>query len=427
MPVAVVRPSCLRGSLALPPSKSHTMRSIALAAMAHGTSTIYEPLLSPDTEAMIRVITALGACVEHAPASLCVKGIGGAFGSLFQPSVDVGNSGLALRFGTALCSLCRDPIVITGDSSIRTSRPLGALVHALQQLGLEASYLGTPGFAPLRMQGPIHSGSCVVDGHDSQPVSALLLTLPFIRGSSLIRVEEMGERPWLAMTLSALRSLGVSIEQRQDSVFSIPGNQRISGFSRCIPKDASSLAFPLVAGLMTDSEVQIHGVPFNDVQHDIVIIDYVRRMGGVVDCAGDCLTVRGPQDLHGIDIDINEAVDALPILAVLATKAHGKTRLFNGAVCRQKESDRIHVMAETLQQMGASITEHADGLTIYESPLRGASVSCCADHRIAMALSVAALSADGMTVVHGVECVAKSFSQFFSTLRALGGDVEVAS
>jgi 3-phosphoshikimate 1-carboxyvinyltransferase len=426
MPIAVVRPSSLHGTVTLPPSKSHTMRSLVLAAVAQGRSTIIDPLLSPDTEAMVSIITALGAKV-HGHSSLQIEGIGGCMGRLGTTSVDVGNSGLALRFATAFFALCCDPITITGDASIRHLRPIGPLVQSLRSLGLSASFLEKDGFAPICIHGPIHAGSCVVDGTDSQPVSALLLALPLLEGYSLIRVENMGERPWVEVTLSTLHALGVTVERHHKDVFGIPGQQRFQGFSRKVPKDASALAFPLVAALTTDSDVEIRGVPFHDVQNDIVIIDYIRRMGGTVDCYDDRMTVRGPKTLQGIDIDINEAVDAFPILAVLATKVRGKTRLFNGAVCRTKESDRIRVMAGALQKMGAAVVEHPDGLTIYESSLHGATLYCHADHRVAMALSVAALCANGTTYLHGVECVSKSFPQFFSMLKTLGAEVDVVS
>lgn len=424
MSVAIIQPSTLRGVVDLPPSKSHTMRALSLAAMAHGPSMVHKPLFSPDTDAMIRVLHALGVRVTPGVEAFTVDGVGGHIEDLVDTMIDVGNSGLALRFGTALCALSRDPVVMTGDSSIQHLRSIEPLVGALRKLGAAASFLSRPGFAPIRVQGPIHAGCCTVDGRDSQPVSALLLTLPFVDGYSLISVEQMGEKPWLAMTLSALRKKGIRIERRQESVFGIPGGQRIGGFSTTVPQDASALAFPLIAALMTDASVEIRGVPFDDVQPDIAIVDYVRRMGGEVICNADRLLVCGPQRLRGVDIDINDAVDALPALAVLATKASGSTRLYNGAVCRHKESDRIHAMAQALGQMGGQVTEHPDGLTISESRLHGGSVSCYADHRVAMALIAAGLCATGKTEVHGVECVNKSFPCYIASLQRLGGRVE---
>jgi 3-phosphoshikimate 1-carboxyvinyltransferase len=427
MPAALVHPSLLHGTVQLPPSKSLTMRALTLAALAQGSSTIIDPLISPDTEAMVRVIKTFGAKVEHCSWGFRIEGMKNYQGCLTGSSVDVGNSGLALRFATALFSLCREPVVISGDLSIHELRPIEPLVDALQQLGASSSYLGKSGFAPLRIQGPIHSGQCVVEGADSQPVSALLVALSVVDGYSTIQVRHMGERPWVEMTLSVLKDLGVSIDRLASDSFGIQGPQHWTGFCRKIPKDASSLAFPLVAGVTANADLLIQGVSFNDVQNDMVIIDFVRKMGGVIECGNDWIHVRGPQKLHGVDIDINEAVDAFPILAVLAAKAHGKTRIFNGAICRKKESDRIHAMAQELRQMGALIIEHDDGLTINGGTLHGAAVHCHADHRVAMALSVAALSAEGATKIYGVECVKKSFPQFFSLLKNLGSTVEVIS
>lgn len=423
MSTVIIEPSSLHGVMRLPPSKSQTIRAIVFAALARGKSIIIDPLFSPDTEAIVRAATAFGATVRVMPPTIVVEGIGGKVQGLKAERLDVGNSGLTLRFAAAIAAQSQDPLLITGDQSIQQLRPIGSLAEAIVQLGGKVTYLQREGFAPCIIQGPIHAGDVVMNGDDSQPVSALLLSLALMDGVSTVTVHNLRERPWVNLTVSWLRSFGITVLEDGDR-FTVHGGGVIDGFTKQIPGDLSALAFPLAAALMTPSDILIEQVDLDDMQGDKIVVEYVKAMGARVEVTGKCLHVVGPQQLHGIDIDVDAAVDALPILAVLGTYASGTTQLSNAASCRWKESDRLYTMARSLSCMGADVLERPDGLIVTKSKLHGASLSSFNDHRIAMALTVAGMVAEGKTAVQHAECVEKSFPSFFSSLKALGAKVD---
>jgi 3-phosphoshikimate 1-carboxyvinyltransferase len=412
-----VRPSGLHGPFFLPSSKSHTIRACFLAACAAGTSEILSPLFSPDTFAALRAIELFGA--SHTIYKDRIV-IGGAppVNRLQDKYLDVKNSGLVYRFATAFCAQSSDPILITGDQSFQHLRPIWQLTHALTQLGASCTFLQRPGFAPFLLQGPICPGSCQLDGQDSQPISSLLLSLPFLQGTSEIHVKNPGEMPWIKMTQSWLQACSIQYSTRSDTHYVIPGNQKLTPFERIIPRDMSALAFPLVAAILTDSEISIDG--FDPSQGDACIVAILQQMGAKIDVIGQTLHTFGPQQLHGITIDVERCVDALPILAVAACAASSPTQLVGGSVCRYKESNRISVMVSQLQRLGGNILEHSDGLTIFPSSLYGATVSSYNDHRVAMALVVAGLICSGETCVLNTACIKKSYPQFYSSFLQAG-------
>lgn len=417
-----IRPSRLRGTFSLPPSKSHTLRACFFAALASGTSTILSPLISPDVSAALRALRLLGAMVEKKQDRLIVHGTQSVGKRLCGNFLDVGNSGLAYRFATALCAHSSDPVCIDGDASLRHLRPIWPLAEALIPYGAKFTFLQRPGYAPFLLHGPIRPGSYRVEGPDSQPLSSLLMSLPFLPGTSSIYARNVKEKPWVAMTESWLRFCSINVQKVDESHFEVSGSQRVSSFAKRIPKDMSALAFPLAAALITHSEVTIDGV--DETQGDFCIVEIFRRMGAHIEGEGTTLRVGGPQHLRGLEIHIDDAVDALPILAVVATCCSSPTRLYGGRSCRHKESDRIATMARQLCRLGARVQEHADGLTIFPSSLSGAALVSEDDHRVAMALTVAGLVARGHTCVAQTACISKSFPQFFSTFQRAGASIE---
>lgn len=419
------RYSALSGSCVIPTSKSHTIRALFFATLARGVSQIHHPLSSPDTTAMIRACTQFGAQIDVHADRLEVTGVAGA-PSTPTDVIDAGNSGQVLRFIACLAGLQPHHVVITGDHSIRTARPVSPLITGLPQLGMRCDSLCENGLAPLILKGPMQAGTVRLVGSDSQPVSGLLMTLPFVAGESVVCVEEAGERPWIDLTLSWLDRLGLPYQRTGYARYIISGGQSIDGFAYTVPGDLSSLAFPLAAALITRSALVIHSVDLADAQGDGAIVDCFKRMGAAIeyDAATHQLTVSTSGQLTGIDIDINDMVDSLPILAVVGCYAQGSMRLSGAAIARQKESNRIEVMVDALKQMGAEITAHADGLTVRASALHGANLSSHADHRVAMALLVAGLGARGTTRVRGAACIDKSFPDFLSVMQRLGAHIQ---
>lgn len=421
----LISPSILKGSLIIPSSKSHTLRAIFFALMGKGLSQIHKYLPSPDTYAMLRAVKMLGAKVQQVNTTLRIEGTAGRL-KVPEDIINAGNSGLVLRFIGAIASLLPTYTVITGDKSIRCLRPIQPLLSALQHLQADAYSMGLNGFAPIIVKGPLIPGSTSLCGKDSQPVSALLMTTCFLEGQSHIQVTNPGEKPWVDLTLYWLKQLGATITHRDHKEYWVTGKTQYEGFNYTVPGDWSSAAFPIAAALLTRSEIVLHNLDLTDHQGDKQIIHCLILMGAnmEIDSNGKRIFVRKTKHLKGIDIDLNHFVDAIAILAVIGCFAEGKTHLYNAQIARHKESDRIAAITKELRKMGANIEEKKDGLIIHPSSLKAAKLYSHKDHRIAMALSVAALAATGTSLIDDVACIAKTYPHFIDDFRQLGAKIE---
>lgn len=411
--MTIIAPGGIRGSIRLPPSKSHTLRAILFAALAEGTSKIENILLSPDTDAMIAACKKLGAQIIQQGTTLHICG---KRAPQEGAVIDAGNSGIVLRFMAAVFATTARQVTCTGDESCQTRRPCLPLVEGLKQMGAHVE--ATNGFAPLTVQGPIHPAKVVIDGQDSQPVSALMIAAALLHGTTELEVQNLGERPWLGLTLDWLQRLGVKCHQRGDC-FTITSTGELPSFCYRVPADLSSLAFPVALALISESDLVIEDVDLSDVQGDKVVLSYFEQMGAKILYNNKSLRIQGPQKLTGVALDVNDCIDALPILATVGCFATGVTHLYNAAVARKKESDRLRAMYSELSKMGATIVEEPEGLRIEQSQLRGCALSAHGDHRVAMALAVAASQAVGESVIEGADCVKKTYSNFFVELARL--------
>lgn len=418
-----INPGKLHGEIGIPTSKSHTIRALLFGLMAKGKSKIHHPLPSPDTFAMLDAIRFLGAKIDMDKEALVIEGVAGKLHAA-EDVIQCGNSGQVLRFIGALAALSPNYTVLTGDMSIRHNRPVLPLLDGLNQLGALAVSTRLDGFAPIIVKGPTKGGKATISGEDSQPVSGLLILGAFVPLE--LHVTKPGEKPWINLTLSWFDRLGIHYENKNFEHYKMKGKSQLKEFEYIVPGDFSSAAFPIAAALVTHSEVTLHNIDMKDVQGDKAIIPALESMGAQFESHGSKLHIKKTQTLKGTRIDVNDFVDALPILAVIGCFASGKTEIVNAAIARQKESDRIHCIATELKKMGADIEEKPDGLIIRPARLHGAhDLQSHHDHRLAMALSVAALGAHGDSIIHGVDCVAKSYPTFFQDLFHLGAALEV--
>ncbi len=419
-----VHPSSLQGSLTVPPSKSHTLRAIFFAALAKGTSSIEHFLHSPDTMAMIEAVRLFGAEVKIHENHLEIHGCAGKLNSP-QDVIQCGNSGLVLRLIGALAGLSPHYTILTGDASIRQNRPVQPLLEGLNQLGAFAiSSLGN-GHAPIIVKGPLTGSNAVVDGEDSQPISGLLIAAAFAPYPIELHVKNPGEKPWVQLTLDWFEKLGIPCQSSDYTYYRTEGNAQINGFTYRVPGDFSTAAFPIVAALITRSQLTLHNINMKDSQGDKAIIPLLQKMGArfIIDEKKQTLTIQSGTKLQGTVVDINDFIDALPILAVLGCFAEGQTEIINGEIARKKESDRIHLMAKELKKMGADIEERQDGLIINPTQLYGTELYAHSDHRLALALTTAALAAKTPSKILGVECIAKTYSRFCEDFRAIGANI----
>jgi 3-phosphoshikimate 1-carboxyvinyltransferase len=417
----------LAGEISIPGSKSHTIRGVVMAALANGTSRLENPLDSADTLAAFNAACALGARIDSSrPEEWFIEG----FGSHPRPPagpINMLNSGTSTNLFASVAALGDFEVIIDGDSSIR-KRPVQHLLNALQQLGVKAESIEKNGCPPLRIKGPLRGGGeAEVECRSSQYVSSLLITCPLIDSdqTTIIRVRNLCEGPYIEMTLDWLKALGIRWEQEGYECFRIPGGQHYQPFSREIPADWSSATFPLCAAAMIKgSDCLIKGLDINDSQADRQVLEHLQKMGAHIELNDQGIRVCG-EHLHGAELDLNNTPDALPAMAAAACVAEGVTVIKNVAHARIKETDRIKVMAEELGRMGARIKETPDGLIIEESVLHGAVVQGHHDHRVVMALSLAAMAAEGTTRITTAGAVNVTFPGYVGLMQGLGAGMEM--
>lgn len=415
--------STLRGTVAIPGSKSHTIRAVTIAALAEGRSTIDQPLVSADTLSALRAVRALGANVTVQPDVWCIDGVAGD-PVLREATVDVGNSGTTLRILAGAAALLPETsaVTLTGDHQVR-ARPNRPLIQALNQLG---AHVESPDndHAPLTVRGRLAGGTATVHGQSSQFLSSLLLACPRADRDTVLEVPVLCERPYVQMTLDWLADQGITVQHDAMRHFQISGGQSFRPFRKRIPGDFSSATFFFGAGALAGNDVCCTGLDLSDSQADKQVLDYLRAMGADISVDGDRVRVRHGR-LHGIEIDMNETPDALPVMAVVACHARGTTTIRNVAHARIKETDRIAVMAGELAKMGADIDERDDGLVIRESGLHGACVDGHHDHRVVMALALAGMNAPGHTDVTTAEAAGVTFPDFATLMSGIGGHIVV--
>ena len=419
-----IQPSTLQGSVSIPGSKSHTIRAVAIAALAEGESTISNPLDSADARSAFAAYRAFGATISDEGTIWRVKGRGSDL-CLPENVIDVRNSGTTMRMALGSAALIENGMtVLTGDHQVR-NRPCGPLAEALNALGANVRAARGNGKPPFVVEGQIRGGEATIEAVTSQYVSSLLINTPLAQNDTHLIVPLLNERPYVHITLDWLKRQGIHVEYADDlSEFFIPGGQQYTPVECRIPGDFSSATFFLAAGAIGNNKVLNCGLDLEDTQGDKAVVDYLRQMGAEVRILSDGIEIAA-KSLQGCEIDMNATPDALPMMAVLSCYAEGETRLVNVPQARLKETDRIAVMRMELDKMGASIQELPDGLIIHKSDLHGTSVEGHDDHRVVMSLAIAGTFAAGETVIHGAEALEVTYPGFVEDLQTLGGNVVV--
>jgi len=418
-----VRPAAhLEGAVSVPPSKSYTHRAVILASLAHGTSTIKNPLLSEDTLASIEACRKIGAEISVSEKEIKVKGVAGKPKAPHE-AIDVRNSGTTLRIMTPVAGLCNKSIILTGDESIR-KRPMQPLLEALKQLGVEThSENGNP---PVTVRGPMKGGRCRIKGDiSSQFISGLLIAAPLAEKDTEIEiVTQLKSKPYVDMTLDIMTKFNGRVERGNG--FCVPGRQMYTSTMYEVEGDYSSAAIILAAAALLDSDVTVKSLPRESKQGDRRIIDILRAFGANVQADADSVTVKGDGDLDGIEVDLSDNPDLVPPVAVVGCLAKGRTMIKNVGHLRFKESDRLRAMSTELRKMNAEIKAGRDHLEIHGvDALKAAKLHGWSDHRVVMSLAVAALRADGETVIDTAESIPVSFPSFVETMKEIGADMDL--
>ncbi|MGB2807931.1 MAG: 3-phosphoshikimate 1-carboxyvinyltransferase [Sedimentisphaerales bacterium] len=420
-----MRKSRLAGKVAMPASKSHTIRAVAIASLAEGQSTIHKPLVSGDTQAVVVCYRAMGAEIDTSnPEYWKVIGTGGDI-SVPKESIDVLNSGTTLRIamGSAALAQAGQVIRFTGDEQLQ-SRPVGPLMDSLTDLGAKCSSLNNNGKAPVEITGKLQGGKTTIASRTSQYLSSLLLCAPLAAKDTQIDVTDLNEPDYVQMTLDWLDKQGIEYVNQNFREFKIKGGQSYKGFDDTVPADFSSATFFFCAAALVADEVTLLGLDFSDSQPDKAVVDYLRAMGADISIEANSVTIKAAP-LKGIEIDMNKTPDALPAMAVTAAFAEGQTRLVNVAQARSKETDRIKCMAEELKKMAVDVEELPDGLIIEGCRPKPAELEGRSDHRVVMGLSLAGLNLDGQCTIDTAEAVSVTFPDYVELMKSIGANMEV--
>ncbi|MCW4015552.1 MAG: 3-phosphoshikimate 1-carboxyvinyltransferase [Candidatus Bathyarchaeota archaeon] len=422
MDVTVGNTKHLAGVVSAPPSKAYTHRMLIASLLSDGTSKIFNPLISDDTKATLEAVKALGAKTELNENCWTVHGQQ----TLKTPDhpINCKESGSTLRFMIPVAALAPKSSLLLFDAPFKR-RPIEPLLESLKQVGVESS-VQSDGSSVLVHGGGICGGKTSIRGDvSSQFISGLLFACPKAKEDTEISVTTpLESRGYVEMTLEVLVEHGIEGSVNHDlSKLGISANQAYTPCDHTVPGDFSSAAFLLASAAVTSSKVTVKNLDYTTCQGDKSILGILQEMGATVKVGDDSVMLEGGE-LFGVDIDAKDIPDLVPVCAVLACYASDRSEIYNAKRLRYKESDRLDSVSTELKKMGADIIVNEDGLTINGGgQLRGTTINPHNDHRIAMACAVAALGAKGETKIQDVECINKSYPQFFSDLRALGADV----
>ena len=416
-----VRKSSLEGDITIPASKSHTIRGVLFGTLADGVSELQNPLEAEDTLSCVQCCRLLGGEISTGK-TWKIKGVDGKINIPEEP-LFVGNSGTTLGNLIAVSSLRNEKITLDGDRSIRT-RPYASLLNGLASLGVKTWSRDNSGKCPITVKGPIKGGVATVKGITSIYITPFLVACPLVEKNTILHITPpVNEQSYVRMTMSWLDDLGCLYKNDNFRKIEIIGGQEYHSFTRKIPGDASSAAFPICAAAITSSHVTVHGLDITDPQGDKAIVEYLKKMGAEIEVKEDSLILH-PSTLTGTIIDLTDTPDLLPILCVVGCAAEGKTILKNIEVTRMKETDRVKVMLEELSKMGGKIVKRGNELQIKKSSLKGTTVKGYGDHRVVMSLAVAGMIAEGTTIVDSAESISVTYPTFVDSMQKLGADIQ---
>ena len=415
----------LRGSLRVPGDKSISHRSIIFGSLAKGVTKVHDILRGEDVLSTMQVFREMGVQIEDKGDLVEIHGCG--FDGLQEPQrpLDMGNSGTSMRLIAGVLAGQNFSAQMVGDDSL-SKRPMDRISLPLRQMGVEIAgqterdlppltIHGNPNLKPIQYQLPIAS---------AQVKSALIFAALQAQGESLIIEKDLTRNHTEDMLLQFGGQLKVDGKEIR-----VAGKQELQAQEVVVPGDISSAAFWLVAGLIVpNSKITLTNVGINETRTGI--LDVIQAMGGklsvseVDEVAKSATITVESSELHGTEISgelIPRLIDELPIIALLATQAEGQTLIRDAEELKVKETDRIQVVADVLNSMGADIQPTADGMIIQgKTPLKGASVHTYGDHRIGMMTAIAALLVkDGSVELERAEAINTSYPDFFAHLEDL--------
>jgi 3-phosphoshikimate 1-carboxyvinyltransferase len=415
-----IYPSQLNGIIQAPASKSSMQRACAVALLTKGTSVIHNPGHSNDDKAAIDIIQNLGASVEVDSSELVVQSKG------MQPisnQINCGESGLSIRMFTPIVALSDKEITINGSGSLVT-RPMDFFDEILPKLGVKIRSNNVK--LPMIIQGPLIPTNIEIDGSlSSQFLTGLIMSYSAGGANDVsIKVNNLKSRPYIDLTLDVMKKFGMRIpENRHYEEFIFHSSQtpdsRLLTPDYTVEGDWSGGAFLLVAGAIA-GPIMVRGLDYSSTQADRVILDAMMSANAAIAMEPKGIKVH-PGGLKGFEFDATDCPDLFPPLVALAAYCNGVTKIKGVSRLVHKESNRAVTLQEEFGKMGVKIEVSDDVMIIHGGgKLKGAKLHSRHDHRIAMACAVAALKAEGETVIEEAQAVKKSYPEFYSDLETLG-------
>jgi len=413
-----VKKSEVKGLTPAPSSKSYTIRALMCAALAGGSSRILQPLQSDDTEAALRVLDQIGVKTQILPEKWVVQG-----GHFVAPARDLycSDSAATLRFMSAICAKVPGRCRLTAGPSL-SKRPVDTLVLALNRWGIGASCRDKT--APVMITGgQFQGGTTQVKGDiSSQYISALLFIAPFAeKGASIWLTTPLESRSYVLMTLECLKNFGISVTHSNELMEFEIGSQTYQPADYRVEGDWSSVSYLMGLGAVA-GESRVSNLNPRSLQGDKMIMDLLTQMGAEVASSNGLVTVAQSK-LKAIKADLNDCIDLLPTMAVLAALAEGVSEFSGIERARLKESNRIAAVREGLARAGIQVSEETDKLVITGGKPVKTVIDSKNDHRIAMAFSLMGAAVGDITI-EGAECVSKTYPEYWQTIHKLGVKID---
>lgn len=429
-----IEPKRLKGLVAAPPSKSDSHRAILCAGLSANETEIEHIVLSEDVKATIEALKTMGVTIEEKVSveRYTTLKINNPWMAAYYASgkrlncgplkIDCRESGSTARFMIPLFHLSEAPVTFYGAPAL-SRRPYTPYYDIFKAQSETVQFHTDSGHLPLTISGTLKAGVYPIVGNiSSQFISGLLMSLPLLDGDSeIIVTPPLESKAYIDLTLACLSAFHIAVETSDALHYKIKGNQRYSGAQYRVEGDFSAAAFWLVATAL-GNEVAVSGLSRTSKQADQDILVFFE---GAYRWEEDVLWVD-ENEANQCTFDVSQCPDLVPILAVYCALSKGTSKIIGASRLRIKESDRLKAITTELNKMGADIEELEDALVINGvSQFHGAQVDAWNDHRIAMALAIAATRADGPVIIKGAESVSKSYPDFWNDYIELGGDLSV--
>lgn len=428
---AIVKPTAaLNGEINALSSKNYTTRYLLVGALAEGTSTIYYPAHSEDSDAMRRCIKDLGAILEEDDEKITVTGFGRHPQEAGQ--LDVGNAGAVLRFLMSTAAFTSKLTFINRYPESLGKRPHDDLIETLQQMGVTVEH--NNGKLPITISGGNpRGGKLTVSGNvSSQFLSSLLFMTPLLKEDSEIQVlHDLKSKIIVGQTLEVLEQAGIRVEASADLMhYRIPGNQKYEAKNYIIQGDYPGSAAILAAAAVTSSDVTVNRLQENSRQGERAVVDVLRAMGTPLSHKDGVVRVQGTGELVAGEFDGDHFTDAVLAMVAAAVFARGTSRFYNVENLRYKECDRITDFVAELNKAGAHVEERQSEIIVHGKPEGvegGVEIDAHFDHRVIMALTIVGLRSKQGLIIRDAHHVAKSYPHYFEHLSSLGANVELQS